>query len=87
MRKKTGCEMEIDRQQIVKMYNELNKSSEELEKLQAKKQELLKRYEMSIGLDQTKLFEEMKKNEADFVALNSKTKKILETLKALVGKN
>lgn len=79
--------MEIDRQQIVKMYNELNKSSEELEKLQVKKQELLKRYEMSIGLDQTKLFEEMKKNEADFVALNSKTKKILETLKALVGKN
>lgn len=79
--------MEIDRQQIVKMYNELNKSSEELEKLQAKKQELLKRYEMSIGLDQTKLFEEMKKNEADFEALNSKTKKILETLKALVGKN
>lgn len=81
-----GCEMEIDRQQVIKMYNELNKSSEELEKLQAKKQELLKRYEMSIGLDQTKLFEEMKKNEADFVALNSKTKKILETLKALVGK-
>lgn len=79
--------MEIDRQQIVKMYNELNKSSEELEKLQVKKQELLKRYEMSIGLDQTKLFEEMKKNEADFVALDSKTKKILETLKALVGKN
>lgn len=79
--------MEIDRQQIVKMYNELNKSSEELEKLQAKKQELLKRYEMSIGLDQTKLFEEMKKNEADFEALNNKTKKILETLKALVGKN
>lgn len=79
--------MEIDRQQVVKIYNGLNKSSEELEKLQAKKQELLKRYEMSIGLDQTKLFEEMKKNEAEFEALNGKTKKILETLKALVGKN
>lgn len=78
--------MEIDKQRLKELYFELNNASEELEKLQAKKQELLKRYEMSVGLDQTELFKEIRKNESDFVALNEKTKRILTELKTMIGK-
>lgn len=78
--------MEIDKQRLKELYFELNNASEELEKLQAKKQELLKCYEMSVGLDQTELFKEIRKNESDFVALNEKTKRILTELKTMIGK-
>ncbi len=69
--------------QLNQLIDALNKAHYELVALQQKKQELLKRFEMSIGLDQSELFAEMKKNQDDFEALNKKSKLILEKLKAL----
>lgn len=82
---KIGSEnMEINRQKLDELRKTLENASVELEKLQAKKKELLKRYEMSVGLDQSELIKEIKKNENDFLALNKQTKLIVAQLKVLV---